>query len=75
MFLWCLVYCQVSGEPGIAGYNAVAVINSGGVDVRTHLFIDHRHVNVFICVLNFHSWSQPQNYLNSKIFPIYCKLG
>ena len=32
---------------------------SGGVDVHARLFVDHRCVNVFICVLNFRGWSQP----------------
>ena len=26
---------------------------------------------VFICVLNFHGWSQLRNFYNSEIFPIY----
>ena len=39
--------------------------------MRAPLFADHRHVNVYIHMLNFRSWSQPQNYFNSKIFLIY----
>ena len=46
------------------------MFTSGGVDMHVHLFIDHCCVNVFICVLNFRGWSQPQNHLNS-IFPVY----
>ena len=46
----------------------------GSVDVRARLFVDHHCVNVFIRVLNFRSWSQPRNYFNSEIFPIYGKL-
>ena len=47
-----------------------------GVDMCAHLFIVHRHVNVFarvlhFHVLNFHGLSQLRNYFNSKIFPIY----
>ena len=44
---------------------------SGGVDIGTHLFIDHCCVHVFIRMLNFHGRSQPRNYFNSEIFPIY----
>ena len=55
-----LVYYQASGQPGVTGSSIVAVRSSyqldvftlGGVDVRTSLFIDHRHANVFIHVLN-----------------------
>ena len=36
--------------------------------------VDHCHVNVFICVLNFRGWSQPRKYFNSEIFLIYSKL-
>ena len=43
---------------------------SGGVNVHARLFGDHRHVNVFICMLNYCGWSQLQNYFNSEIFPI-----
>ena len=67
-------------EPGIAGCNAVAVRSSRQSGIyfgkcgRVHgsLFVDYRHVNVFICVLNFRGWSQPRNYFNSKILPTYC---
>ena len=38
-----IVYYQASGEPAIAGCNAVTVssctFTSGGVDVRAHLFV------------------------------------
>ena len=44
---------------------------SGGLDIRTHLFIDHRHVKFFVCVLI----SQSQNNFISEIFPIYSKPG
>ena len=47
----------------------------GDVDVRAYLFVDHRCINVFICVLNFRSWSQPRNYFNSNIFKVYGILG
>ena len=33
--------------------------------------VDHHRVNVLINGLNFHRWSQPRNYFNSEIFPIY----
>ena len=36
-----------------------------------HLFGDLCCVTVFICVLNFCGWSQPQNHFNSEIFPVY----
>ena len=53
------------GKLGIIGCNAVAVKSSCQSDfyfmrcghVRTHLFIDHRRINVFIRVLNFRSCS------------------
>ena len=51
----------------------MAVKSSSQLDiylVHAHLFGDHRHVNVFICMLNFCGWSQLQNYFNSEIFPI-----
>ena len=47
---------------------------SGGVDVHTRLFIVHRCLNLSIHMLNFHSWSQPRNCFNNKIFPIYGNL-
>ena len=34
--------------------------------MRAHLFNDHHHINIFICVLNLHSWSQPQITLTAK---------
>ena len=37
----------------------------------TRKLIDHRHVNVFVRVLNFHGWSQPRNYFNSEIFQFF----
>ena len=43
---------------------------SGSVNKCTHLFFDHRPVNVFVHVLDFHGQSQPRNYFNSEIFPI-----
>ena len=39
----------------------------GGVDMRARLFIDHCCVYVFICMLNFRSWSEQRNYFNSEI--------
>ena len=36
-----------------------------------HLILEIFCVKCFICVLNFRSWSQPQNYFNSEIYPIY----
>ena len=44
---------------------------SGGMDMRACLFVDCRRVNVFICMLNFCSWSEPQKCFNSEIFLIY----
>ena len=41
------------------------------MDACARLFVDHCHINVIIHVLNFRSWSQPRNYFNSEIFPIY----
>ena len=49
------------------------MFTSGGVDVHACLSVDHCYVNVFIHVLNFGGWSQPRNYFNSEIFPIYSK--
>ena len=46
----------------------------GGVDVCACLFVDHCCINVFIRVFNFRGWSQPRNYFNSEIFPIYGSL-
>ena len=53
----------------MADCNAVAVssrlqvvdrmFTSGGVYVHARLFVDHRSINVFIRVLNFHGWSPP----------------
>ena len=37
----------------------------------TCLFVDHHRINVFIYVLNFRNWFQPQNYFNSEIFLSY----
>ena len=39
-----------------------------GVDVHARLLVDHRCINIFICMLNFHGWFQPWNYLNTEIF-------
>ena len=39
--------------------------------MRARLFVDHHCIKDFIWVLNFHGWSQLQNYFNSEIFPIY----
>ena len=41
------------------------------MDLRARLFVEHHWVNVFIRVLNFRGLSQPWNYFNSEIFPIY----
>ena len=51
----------------------VLTFTSGGVDLRTHLSIDHHRVSFFILfrVFNFRGWPRPQNYFNSEIFPIY----
>ena len=70
-------------EPTIAGCNAVAFRSSRRLDIylgrcgrsRTLIFVDHCCVNVFIHVLNFRGWSQPRNYFNSEIFPIYGMLS
>ena len=35
---------------------------------HVYVFIDHRHVNVFIHLLYFYGWSQPRNCFNNKIF-------
>ena len=43
------------------------LINFRG-SVRSSIFFC---VKCSICVLNFRGWSQPRNYLNSEIFPIY----
>ena len=68
----CLVYYPVLGEPIIA----VAVRSSGQSEVYLGKcasarmlinFVGHRHVNVFICVLNFCGWSQLQNY-SARVF-------
>ena len=40
----------------LSGIVVDQMFTSGGVDVHHHC------VNVFIHMLNFHSWSQPQNY-------------
>ena len=53
----------------LSGVVVNQTFTSGGVDVHAHLFVDHHHVNVFIPVLNFRGWSQPQNYFNSENFP------
>ena len=45
--------------------------SGGGVDLRTHLFIDHRRAS-FFRMFNFRGWRpRPRNYFNSEIFPIY----
>ena len=49
----------------------VLTFTSGGVDLRTHLSIDHRRVSFFFRVFNFHGWPRPRNYFNTEIFPIY----
>ena len=63
----------------MAGCNTVAVRSSCRSDVyfgrcgraRAQLLVDYPCVNAFIHVLNFCSQSQPRNYFNSEIFPIY----
>ena len=82
----CTVYCRLGNfhvkirlKNYIAGYNVVAVRSSRQLgiylgrcgDVCASLFVDHRHVSVFIRMLNLRGWSQARNYFNSKIFPIY----
>ena len=76
-----IAFChyQVSGEPVIvilwlSGVVIDQTFTLGGVDMCTHLFIDHRCINVFIHILNFCGWSQPQNYFSSETFRIYCNL-
>ena len=67
-----LVYYLVSGEPIIAGFNAVAVRSSGQSDVYQCgpgcmlMYWSSSH-QCFICVLNFCGWSQLQNY-SAKVF-------
>ena len=43
---WCLVYYQVSGEPGIAGCSRRSDIYlvGAGMDLRASLFINHQHI-------------------------------
>ena len=41
------------------------------MDVCAHSYSLITATYVFICVLNFCGWSQPRNFLHSKIFPIY----
>ena len=55
----------------LSGVVVDRTFTTGGVDVRAHLFVDHRHVNVSICVLNFHGLFQPRKYFKSDIFLIY----
>ena len=43
---------------------------SGGVDVRAHLFVNHRHI-CFIHILKFSQLVSTTKFLNSEIFPIY----
>ena len=38
---------------------------------RFRLILEIFCVKCFICMLNFHGWSQLRNYFNSVIFPIY----
>ena len=65
---WRLVYYQVSGEPGNSF--RLDIYPGECVDLHANLFTDHRCIILFLA-LNFHGWSQPQNYFNSGIFPIY----
>ena len=68
---WCLVYYQVSGEPGIACCSHWSDIYLGECGLACASFTDHRRIILFLCVLNFHSWSRPRNDFNSEIFPTY----
>ena len=69
---WRLVYYQVSGEPGIAGYSHWSDIYLRGVwTCACKLMHWSSPCNFIFCVLNFRGWSRPQNYFNSEIFPIY----
>ena len=68
---WCLVYYQVSGEPGIACCSHWLDIYLGECGLACASFTDHRRVILFFCALNFRGWSRPWNDFNSKIFPIY----
>ena len=69
-----LVYYPVSGEPIIAGFNAVAVRSSGQSDVylgkcgpACMLICWSSSRKCSICVLNFCGWSQLQDY-SAKVF-------
>ena len=51
---WCLVYYQVSGEPGIAGCSRRSDIYFGECGLaRASLFTDHHRHNFIFRVLNF----------------------
>ena len=50
----CLVYYQVSGEPGIASYSHRWDIHLGSVDLLTSLFIDHHRLILFFAVCLHH---------------------
>ena len=42
----CLVYYQVSGEPG-----CIQTFTSGDVDLCAHLFVDHCRIIFFACLI------------------------
>ena len=50
---WHLVYCQVSGDPGITAVVVYRTFTPGSVDLCTSLFTDHRHVILFFACLIF----------------------
>ena len=66
---------DIGGEPIITGCNAVAIRSSRQLDIylkrcgraRASLFVDHRHVYVFIRTLNFRGCSQPQSSFTVKL--------
>ena len=62
----CLVYYQVSGEPGIASYSHRWDIYLGECGLA-HKLIHWSSPFNFI----FRGWSPPRNYFNSEISPIY----
>ena len=65
---WCLVYYQVSGEPGITGYGRRSDIYLGECGFAHKLIQWSSPRNFIFRVLNFRGWSWPWNYFNSEIF-------
>ena len=68
---WSLVYYQVSGEPGITGCSFWSDIYLRECGLGYKLIYRSSLCNFIFHVLNFRSWSWPQNNFNSKIFLIY----